>query len=142
MKSHDAGQADQPEIADGSGVEQPLQRLPGDQQRAQRDHHHHEEAREVLGPAISIGVPAIGCPSPDDEGDPQRHRCQGVAEVVDGVRKQRRRAGLEDDEQLQDGREHERQQRDLDGEDALAARFEGAVEAGCRIMAVGRQEVA
>lgn len=37
-----------------------------------------EDPGEVLGAAV-------GSAASQDEGDPERHRCQGVGEVVDGV---------------------------------------------------------
>ena len=76
-------------------LEQSLERLPADEHRAERDHGHHEEAGQVLGPTVAIGVATVGGAAADDEGDPERHRGQGIAEVVDGVGQQGGRAGLE-----------------------------------------------
>ena len=78
-------------------MDQPVDRLVGGQHTGQRDHHDHEQAAEILGPPVAVGV-ALGCGSPGQpERDQQRHGRQRVRDVVQRVTQQRHRPGQHDD---------------------------------------------
>ena len=100
------------------------------------DHRDHEQPGEVFGAAVSVGVAAGGGLGAQREGDPQRYRCQGVGEVVDGVGQQGHRPGDHDDYQLGDRGRRQRHQADLDRPDPGGAGFQRPVDAVGGVVAV------
>ena len=99
-----------------------------------------EDAGEVLGAAVAVGVAAVRRPPAEDERDPQRDRGQGVGEVVDRVGQQRHRAGDDHEQCLGEGGDPERDEADLDGADALGAGLERGVDRVGGVVAVRLEE--
>ena len=103
-----AGEADQPgrddppQVVQRLRMEQPVDGLPGRDDGGEGDDRDDEQPGQVFGPAVAIGVAAVGGTAAQDECDPQRHGGQGVGEVVDGVRQQGHGTADEDHQELQD----------------------------------------
>jgi hypothetical protein len=87
-------------VRDRVRVQQPADRGVGGRGRGQHDHGHDDDAGQVLGPAVTVGVAAGGKPPAEQERDAERHRGQRVGRVVQRVAEQRDRAGQRDDRRL------------------------------------------
>ena len=103
-----SGRGDPAQVVDRRRLAPPAARLDGGEDRGRGDHRDDDEAREVLGAAVAVGVAAGGGPSSDDEGDPQGHRGQRVGGVVDRVGQQGHRVAGGHDQPLQDRRDDQR----------------------------------
>ena len=141
-----AGEADQagdqhpPEVVQRLRVEQPVDRLPGGNDRRQRDDGDDEQPGQVFGAAVAVGVAPGGRPAAEHERDPERDRGQGVGEVVDGVGEQRDRTADEHDDQLQGGGAEQDEQADFHRPDALCAGLQGIVDRVGGVVAVRHEE--
>jgi len=93
-------------------VQQPADRGERRGGGGQQDHPDDDDAGQVLGPPVTIGVPAGGTPPPEHERDAERHRGQRVGRVVQRVAEQRDRAGQGDHPRLRACRRAEPGQRD------------------------------
>ncbi len=96
-------------------------------QRGDRDGGEHEQTGQVLHSTESVRVAPGGGASAHREGDPQRHRGQGIGEVVHGVGEQGHRTGQRHDDHLRQRGDAEHDQADLDGADACGAVAQGVV---------------
>ena len=80
-------------VLDLHRVDQPHHGLVSGDDGRKGDHRDDEEPGQILGAAEAVGV-APGCGArAQRERDPQRHRCQRIGEVVNGVRRQGNRTG-------------------------------------------------
>jgi hypothetical protein len=93
-------------------VQQPADRDERRRGGGQHDHPDDDDAGQVLGPAVTIGVPPGGTPPPEQERDAERHRGQGVGRVMQCVAEQRDRARQGDHHYLRARRRAEHGQRD------------------------------
>src|SRR5262249_18935597 len=85
QKTDHAGGHDPPELADRLWVDQPVDRLVSSNDAAEQDDEDDQHAREVLNPAKAIIERPGGWTAHKLEGDPQRDRRGGIADVVDRV---------------------------------------------------------
>ncbi len=120
-------------------MEEALDRLPGSHGRRQGDHGHHEDAGQVLGAPVAIGVTLGRPPPPQDEGDAQRHGRQRIGEVVDGVTQQSHRSADEDDDELEGRSCSQRGEGDLELTYPLGAGGQGGVDRVGGVMTVRRE---
>jgi hypothetical protein len=74
-------------------VQQPADRDERRRGGGQQDHPDDDDAGQVLGPPVTIGVPAGGTPPAEQKRDAERHRGQRVGRVMQSVAEQRDRAG-------------------------------------------------
>ena len=93
-------------------VQQPADRDEGRRGGGQHDHRDDADAGQVLGPPVTIGVPAGGTAPPEQERDTERHRGQRVGRVMQRVAEQRDRAGQGDHHRLRACRRAQHGQRD------------------------------
>ncbi len=130
------GREDDPDMADRLLIDQSPDRLVSGQHSRQRDHRDDEQPGQILGPAVTVGVPAGRLPARQRKGDPQRYCRQRVGEVMDRIGQQCDRAGEDHDQQLGDRGEQQDQQADLQGADAGGIRFQRIVDGIGGIVAV------
>jgi hypothetical protein len=84
-ESDEAGGTDDPRIANWLGVEKPVHGLVARDNCRCCDHGHDEDACEVFGTAVAIGISPAWPSSAKPECNPERDRSQRVGEIVDGV---------------------------------------------------------
>jgi hypothetical protein len=132
---------DPPGPVDGLGVDEPVDGLPRGDAGRQGDHGHDEDAGQVLGAAVAVRVTPVGGPAPEPERDAERHRGEGVGEVVDGVGQQGHRAGQRDHDDLEHRGDAEAAEADDQRPHALAVGG-GRVDGIGMVVAVRREQVA
>src|SRR5215204_4647266 len=77
-EADDSSDDDEPNVVDGCGVDEALDRLPSGECAGDRNHQHDEEASDIFRTPVSERVALAGSPSPNDERDPKRDRREGV----------------------------------------------------------------
>src|SRR6266700_80156 len=82
----------QVELCWGRAAGELLDGLDGSSDRAGDDHQHNEDAGQVLGAIVAIGVAVVGGAIGEYEGDPEGNSGQHIAEVVEGVGEKSRAA--------------------------------------------------
>jgi len=87
----DGGARDGPQVGDGAGVDEPVDRFVGCQPAGERDHRDHEQATQILGPSVAVGVARSGRTAREPERDQQRHGSERVGDVVQGIAEERDR---------------------------------------------------
>jgi hypothetical protein len=122
------------------GMDQPVDGLPAGNDGGERHDGDDEEPGQVFGPAEAIGVTPGHGPAGEDERDPQRHRCQGIGEVVDGVGEQRYRTADEHHCELKDRGAEQHEKADLDRPDTLDTGLEHAVNGVRRVLRVRNEQ--
>ena len=85
---------------------------------AEQDDGDDGDARQILGPSQPVGEAVAGFAPGQLEGDLERHRRDGIADVVDGVGQQGDAARGEHHDQLQRRRDRQNDERPLDRPDA------------------------
>ena len=108
----------------------------GGRGRGQHDHGHDDDAGQVLGPAVAVGVAAGGTPPAEQEREAERHRGQRVGRVVQRVAEQCDRAGQRDHHRLRQRGRGQPGQRDPQGPQALGRGFEHRVDRAVVIVGV------
>ena len=103
-ETDDPGDDDPAHVPDVLGMHEAVHGLPAGHRGGQGDHGHDEDAGQVLGPAVAVGVAPVGRRRPTRRRG-QGHGGEGVGEVVDGVGEQGDRAADQDDEHLEGGRD-------------------------------------
>jgi hypothetical protein len=83
---------------------------------------------------------AAGGASTEGEGDPEGDCRDGIAEVVDGIREERHRAGDNNDEHLEGRRYAKPEEREFDGLDALRGTRECVIDAVGGVVAVRAED--
>ena len=96
--------------------------------RRQHDYGHDDDAGQVLGPAVAVGVTAGGKPPAEQERDAERHRGQRVGPVVQRVAEQCDRAGQRHHHRLRQRGRAQPGQRDPQGPQALSRGFKHRVD--------------
>ena len=93
-----AAAATQPSWSIGCGWSSFCERLPGGNDRRRGDHQHDEDAGQVLGPPVAVGVARVGGRRPSEKASQSGIAVGGVGKVMDRVGQQRRRAADQDDD--------------------------------------------
>jgi hypothetical protein len=117
LVKRDPGGSQDPQVREVLGVDETLDRLVERHAGRDEDREHHSEPSELLAAERS-----------KEERDPERHRREGVTEVVDQVREKRDRARQQEDRHLRSGRERGHGEADRDGLDALVRADDRAVD--------------
>src|SRR6266446_2707167 len=89
-----------PKKGDRLRMNQAVHRLPARHDRAQQDDADNRHAGQILDPPESIGEARAWLTASKAKGDPERHRGHRIADIVDGVGKERDAAGDDHDRKL------------------------------------------
>ena len=104
------GRGEDPEMCQVLGMDQPLDRLVERDHRADEDRRHNAEPGPSLAPCGA-----------KEESDPERHRCQAVAVVVDQISEQCDAPRGDEDDGLHDRRDRQDSKADRDSLKAQTA---------------------
>lgn len=133
---------DRPQVGDLTGVQEPVDGSPGREGGGRGDGEDDEHARQVLGPAVTVGVAAVRRPAAEDEGDAQGYGGQGVGGVVHRVAEQGHRPGQGHDHGLDDGGHREDGEGGPQGAHPLAGGLHRGVDLVRGLVAVRPQQMA
>ena len=124
----------------GCGVDEAADRLVSGDDGRQRDHGDDEDAGQVFGAAVAVGVAPGGRSTAEDEGDPQRQAVRAseklwmvsASSATEPVRMTTTACATRGDEQGD--------QADLDGADTVGAGLQGGVDRVGGVVAVRAED--
>ena len=117
-----------PQVVERLRVDQTLDRLHECEARAEEDRRHDEVAGCLLAPL-----------APEEERDPERHRGQCVAEVVDEIRQQGDAVARHEQSDLHERREQEHGEGDRDRSDACPRPDDRRIDETVAVAVIGAQ---
>ena len=117
-----AGERHPAQMTDWLWVNEAGDRLVAGDQCAEQDDQHDDDPGEVLHPPVAVSEGCGRLAPRQQESDPQRDGGRRIADIVDGVGKQRDAARDGNDRHLKGRRDRQQDERPFDGEDAPAGR--------------------